>query len=90
MIEPIKVSRHRAVETNDQLTDAEVQSVQAVAGSINWLATQTRPDLSLAVSELVGILAHDKSVTRFKACQQGSQPNACVEKQPFDLPTLTV
>merc|ERR1712078_715975 len=66
MIEPIKVTRHRAAETSDQLTDDEVRSVQAIAGSINWLATQTRPDLSLAVSELVGILAHDKTVRALK------------------------
>ena len=40
-------------ESNDRLiTEDERKSLRSVVGQLNWLATQTRPDLSFSVSEL--------------------------------------
>ena len=40
-----------------KVTDKEVSEARSVLGALAWLSTQTRPDLAIVVSELVGWLA---------------------------------
>ena len=49
-LRPLRLSRQRSVQKSDQLTPAEVSCLRAINGGLNWLATQSRPDLSAQVS----------------------------------------
>ena len=41
---------------SDQMTKDEISKCRSVIGKLNWLATQTRPDLSFQISELTSEL----------------------------------
>ena len=45
----------------DKMTDQEVTSCRSALGKLNWVATQTRPDLSCDVSELSSLLHERKA-----------------------------
>ena len=62
MVDEIKIDPRRRSQTHEKMTVEEIRAVQSVAGAGNWLATQTRPDLSFDVSELVGLVSHDGTV----------------------------
>ena len=49
-IRPLHLSRKRTGEKTSGLTPEEVKCLRAINGSLNWLATQSRPDLSTQVS----------------------------------------
>ena len=49
-IRPLHLSRKRAAEKASELTADETRCLRAINGSLNWLATQSRPDLSTQVS----------------------------------------
>ena len=66
MVSEIPLTRQRAAQTDDKMTAQEIKAVQSVAGAGNWVATQTRPDLSFDVSELVGLVSHDGTVACIK------------------------
>ena len=66
MVDEIPMTRLRASQVTQKMTPNEIKSVQSVAGAANWMATQTRPDLSFDVSELVGLVAHDGTVQCIK------------------------
>ena len=51
-LEPVKISRQRASLKNSDLTDAEKTDFRCLLGQLNWLSTQTRPDLAFDVCEL--------------------------------------
>ena len=46
----LHLSRARARDKSAELTPKEVRCLRAINGSLNWLATQSRPDLSTQVS----------------------------------------
>ena len=48
----IKIKETRCSEKNSPINDEERTELRAVIGQLNWLATQTRPDLSYEVCEL--------------------------------------
>ncbi|CAE7795640.1 Copia protein [Symbiodinium microadriaticum] len=49
-VRPLHLSRQRALNKGSELTEEETRCLRAINGSLNWLATQSRPDLSTQVS----------------------------------------
>ena len=50
-LKPISMSRTRQNQKEAAATDGEVGTLRAVNGAVNWLAGQSRPDLSIQVSK---------------------------------------
>ena len=50
----------RKCEPSEYMTEDEVSQCRGALGKLNWLATQTRPDLSFQVSELTSALSNRK------------------------------
>ena len=51
-LKEIEINASRKRETNLPLTEKEKTDLRSAIGQLNWLATQTRPDLSYSVSSL--------------------------------------
>ena len=49
-LHPLRMSRARQAQKSSILTPDEIKCFRAINGSLNWLATQSRPDLSTQVS----------------------------------------
>ncbi|CAE7038139.1 RE2 [Symbiodinium sp. CCMP2592] len=49
-IRPLRMTRRRAQERHSPLTDDEIKCLRAINGSLNWLSSQSRPDLATQVS----------------------------------------
>ena len=49
-VRPLRLSRARAQGRDSLLEPDEIKCLRAINGSLNWLATQSRPDLSTQVS----------------------------------------
>ena len=49
-LKPLHFNRTRLKEKDSPLTDKEISCLRAINGSLNWLSTQTRPDLATQVS----------------------------------------
>ena len=45
-IQLIDIDRERALMKKDPLTAKESQQLKAIAGQLNWVSSQTRPDIS--------------------------------------------
>ena len=48
-VESIKLSTNRKLEKDDSLTSTELRDLRALLGKLNWIARQTRPDLSFDI-----------------------------------------
>ena len=53
-LQPISLSRERLNNKSSELSDNEKQEYRSLVGQLNWLATQTRPDISFESCELSG------------------------------------
>ena len=51
-IEEIEIAASRKTEANQPINEDEKSALRSVIGQLNWLATQTRPDLSYDVCDL--------------------------------------
>ena len=49
-LRPLRLSRSRLAQKDAPLTTDEIRCLRAINGGLNWLATQSRPDLSTQVS----------------------------------------
>ncbi|CAE7029162.1 RE2 [Symbiodinium sp. CCMP2592] len=49
-LRPLRLSRSRLLQKDAPLTTDEIRCLRAINGGLNWLATQSRPDLSTQVS----------------------------------------
>ena len=49
-VRPLHMPRRRMQEREARLTNEEIRCLRAINGSLNWLSTQSRPDLSTQVS----------------------------------------
>ena len=49
-LRPIRLSRSRLSNRNETANDAEISAFRGTYGGGNWLASQSRPDLSVMVS----------------------------------------
>ena len=52
ILEPIKLSHQRASCRTSDLSESEKSDYRALLGQLNWLATNTRPDVSYETTEL--------------------------------------
>ena len=51
-LSPIKVSHQRAAMKSSLLSDGEKKDYRSLVGQLNWLMTQTRPDISFETCDL--------------------------------------
>lgn len=51
-IKPIPLSEVRRLNKDDEVTESERTQLRSIIGKLNWVTTQTRPDLSFEVSRL--------------------------------------
>ena len=93
-LRPLRFSRARTLDKDAELTPEEVKRLRAINGSLNWLATQSRPDLSTQVSfsqqsfpkpKVADALAANQAIRRAK--QHASMP---VVYRAVPLEQLTV
>ena len=49
---PVKISSERSANKSSALSDSEKDEYRAVIGQLNWLATQTRPDIAFETCDL--------------------------------------
>ena len=88
--EYIKKLHHIPLQNNrtpeDKLSSAEVTQARQLIGQLNWLATQTRPDLSYDVSALSSILKLE-NVECIKQINR-TVKKAKKEKCQIDIPDL--
>ena len=49
-LRPLRLSKNRQAQKLDLLTQEEIRCLRAINGGLNWIATQSRPDLSTQVS----------------------------------------
>ena len=57
-LSPIPITRARASRKEDMLNKDESDGLRSLIGQLNWLSTQTRPDISYDVLELSSSLKH--------------------------------
>ena len=74
-VSPMSLSRARANNKHSDLSVAEKKEFRSIIGQLNWVATQTRPDIAFDVCELSGcvknatvadVLRLNKVVARLK------------------------
>ena len=88
-LEEITITPKRKSDRSSPLTRQEMQNLRATAGQLNWMATQTRPDLSYDALELNMTRNHptvDQIVRANKAVRQAKRPTGHVcfpELGPF-------
>ena len=51
-LEAVKISKERSTRRSDYLGDHEMEQFRAVVGQLNWISTQSRPEISYSVCEL--------------------------------------
>ena len=59
-LQPMKLSRARINNKLSELTNSEKSEFRSVIGQLNWVATQTRPDIAFDVCELSGRVKNAK------------------------------
>ena len=64
LLEETKIDAQKGLE--EKLNAQEIQEVQSLAGAINWLSGQSRPDLSWSVSHIVGDLSATGNINVLK------------------------
>ena len=77
----IHIEASRKSDTDSPLNQQETNKLKSVAGQLNWLATQTRPDLSYSALELNMSKKHpkiDNLVNANKAIRQAKNNNSQV------------
>ena len=55
----VQISEMRKQNKNDEVNDKEQTDMRAAIGKLNWLKSQTRPDIAFEVS-----IAHHKCIKR--------------------------
>ena len=93
-IRPMHLSRTRCQDKDSVLNDKEVSCLRAINGSLNWLCTQSRPDLSTQVSfsqqafpnpTVADALAANNAVRRAK-----QHADLCIVYQSIPMQDLSV
>ena len=51
-LQPIRISRARAMQKGSDLSEDEKADYRAIVGQLNWIATNTRPDIAFDICEL--------------------------------------
>ncbi len=78
-IQAIPVSAGRKCDRTSLLNKNEMQALRATAGQLNWLATQTRPDLSYDALELNMSRQHPTIEQLLRANKaKRAQMNTCI------------
>ena len=66
-LEPIEISKERRTQKNAPLGTDELKKLRALIGQMNWVATQTRPDVLFDCSELASKLKDATVADMFNA-----------------------
>ena len=51
-LDPINISRERASQSDERASDSELTDYRSAVGSLQWLATQSRPDIAFEVNQM--------------------------------------
>ena len=54
-ISPIHIGKERLLRKQDSVSNEELKSLRILIGNLNWVATQTMPDLLFGCCELMGL-----------------------------------
>ena len=57
-LQPIKMNRPRSYQRDNGLSDSEKDSYRSLIGQLNWISTNTRPDIAYDVCELSSAFNH--------------------------------
>ena len=76
-LEEIPISKERALRKNDELSSKELSQLRSTIGQLNWLANQTRPDITY------DILEHSVSIKSAKV-ENILQVNKIIKKVKTD------
>ena len=55
-VKPIVISRHRMNNKSSELSEKEKTEYKSLVGQLNWISTQTRPDIAFDVCEMSTLL----------------------------------
>ena len=86
-LEAIGLTRTRASRRLDKLGKKELHDFRALVGQLNWLGTQTRPDISFDVCELSTVLnaaTVDDALRVNKVVKKVKQRRVTLQFQPLD------
>ena len=84
-INPIFLSRNRSSSKHDCLTKIESDQLRCLVGQLNWLCTQTRPDICHEVLELSSLLKHPiiDDILRANKCVKKVKMEECCIRFPY-------
>ena len=84
-INPIVLSRTRSSRKYENLNKDESDQLRCLVGQLNWLCTQTRPDICHEVLELSSSLKHPivDDILRANKCVKKVKMEECSIKFPF-------
>ena len=66
-ISPIHIGKERLSQKQDSVSNEELKSLRILIGQLNWVATQTRPDLLFGCCELMSFTKNAKVEDLIKA-----------------------
>ena len=80
-LQKIEIQDERSKQTNDELNETEKHQLRSVIGQLNWLCTQTRPDISFGTCQ-ASITYKDSTIKTIIAVNKTIRK---LQNEEFDL-----